>query len=188
MLRNLRKHLKTQQRILITILRMWQYHPKIVKMCNLSTFRVPLTFKLYFRKSNGKNICYVFRTPWQKRSTWPLILTSTISDTSASRQLQGTSKVLSATPQLYASYKVQAKYTDKIFLIYKEIQSGAVAKSYMRKGFLIYEEMRKYISLYIRTPLVILYIVCNCSTLNFLIYEEHFIFFFISILSEVKSS
>jgi hypothetical protein len=39
-------------------------------------------------------------------------------------------------------------YTDKkenqIFLIYKEIQSGAVAKSYMRKGFLIYEEMRKY--------------------------------------------
>jgi hypothetical protein len=32
----------------------------------------------------------------------------------------------------------------KIFLIYKEIQSSAVAKSYMRKGFLIYEEMRKY--------------------------------------------
>jgi hypothetical protein len=38
-------------------------------------------------------------------------------------------------------------YTDKkenkIFLIYEEIQSGAVAKSYIRKGFLIYEEMRK---------------------------------------------
>jgi hypothetical protein len=36
-------------------------------------------------------------------------------------------------------------YTDKkksIFLIYKKIPSGAVAKSYMRKGFLIYEEMR----------------------------------------------
>jgi hypothetical protein len=33
-------------------------------------------------------------------------------------------------------------YTDKkenqIFLIYEEIQSGAVAKSYRRKGFLIY--------------------------------------------------
>jgi len=52
-------------------------------------------------------------------------------------------------------------YTDKkeykIFLIYKEIQSGAVAMSYMRKGFLIYEEMHKYfpkyeeaISLYMR--------------------------------------
>ncbi len=32
----------------------------------------------------------------------------------------------------------------KFFLIYKEIQKGAVAKSYRRKGFLIYEEMRKY--------------------------------------------
>jgi hypothetical protein len=34
-------------------------------------------------------------------------------------------------------------YTDKkenkFFLIYKEIQNGAVAKSCMRKGFLIYE-------------------------------------------------
>ncbi len=34
--------------------------------------------------------------------------------------------------------------------MYKEIQMGYVAKSYMRKGFLIYEEMRKY--------LVILYV------------------------------
>jgi hypothetical protein len=32
----------------------------------------------------------------------------------------------------------------KIFLIYKEIQMGSGAKSYMRKGFLIYEEMHKY--------------------------------------------
>jgi hypothetical protein len=44
------------------------------------------------------------------------------------------------------------RYTDKkenpIFLIYREIQSGAVAKSYMRKGFLIYEEMRKYFPIY----------------------------------------
>jgi hypothetical protein len=28
-------------------------------------------------------------------------------------------------------------YTDKKEIMYKEIQSGAVAKSYMRKGFLI---------------------------------------------------
>jgi hypothetical protein len=38
--------------------------------------------------------------------------------------------------------------TDKkenlIFLIYKEIQMGSSAKSYMRKGFLIYEEVHKY--------------------------------------------
>jgi hypothetical protein len=29
-----------------------------------------------------------------------------------------------------------------------EIQSGEAAKSYMRKGFLIYEEMRKYFPIY----------------------------------------
>jgi hypothetical protein len=49
-------------------------------------------------------------------------------------------------------------YTDKrknlTFLLYREIQSGAVAKSYVRKGFLIYEEMRKYFP-YMRRPLVI---------------------------------
>ncbi len=43
-------------------------------------------------------------------------------------------------------------YTDKkenkIFLINKEIQSGAVAKSYVRKGFLINKEMRKYLPIY----------------------------------------
>ncbi|MFN9943725.1 MAG: hypothetical protein ACK56I_30050, partial [bacterium] len=45
-------------------------------------------------------------------------------------------------------------YTDEkenqIFLIYKEIQSGAVAKSYMGKGYIIYEEMRKYFTIYIQ--------------------------------------
>ncbi len=40
------------------------------------------------------------------------------------------------------------KKEDGIFLIYKEIQTGSVAKSYMRKGFLIYEEMRKYLTIY----------------------------------------
>jgi hypothetical protein len=44
------------------------------------------------------------------------------------------------------------KYTDKtenlIFLMYKEIQNGSVAMSYMRKGSLIYEEMRKYLKIY----------------------------------------
>jgi hypothetical protein len=50
-------------------------------------------------------------------------------------------------------------YTDKKTNFphtYKEIQSGAVAKSYMRKGFLIYEEIRKYFPMYeARRPLVI---------------------------------
>ncbi len=43
-------------------------------------------------------------------------------------------------------------YTDKkerkIFLIHKEIEMGSVAKSYMRKGFQIYEEMHKYLVIY----------------------------------------
>jgi hypothetical protein len=77
---------------------------------------------------------------------------------------------------------VNGSYTDKknqIFLIYKEIQSGAVAKSYMRKGFLIYEEMRKYFPIYEEAVRHIR--LCNCSILNFLIYEENLIFFFISV-------
>ncbi len=53
---------------------------------------------------------------------------------------------------------IDVGYTDKkenkIFLIYKEIQSGAVEKSYLRKSILIYEEMSK-ISPYMRRPLVI---------------------------------
>ena len=40
------------------------------------------------------------------------------------------------------------KKENQIFLIYKEIQSGAVAQSYIRKGFLIYEETRKYFPIY----------------------------------------
>jgi hypothetical protein len=36
------------------------------------------------------------------------------------------------------------KKENQIFLIFKEIQYGAVAKSYMRKGFLTCEEMRRY--------------------------------------------
>jgi hypothetical protein len=36
-----------------------------------------------------------------------------------------------------------------MFLMYKkEIQMGSVAKSYMRKGFLLYEEMRKYFTIF----------------------------------------
>jgi hypothetical protein len=42
--------------------------------------------------------------------------------------------------------------TDKteniIFVVYKKIQMGVVAKSYIRKGFLVYEEIRKYLVIY----------------------------------------
>jgi hypothetical protein len=43
-------------------------------------------------------------------------------------------------------------YTDKkenrIFLIYREIQSGAVAKSYMTNGLLIYGEIFEHFPIY----------------------------------------
>jgi hypothetical protein len=48
---------------------------------------------------------------------------------------------------------VLLSYTDKkenkSFLIYKEFRAvGAVAKSCMRKGFLIYDEMLKYLTIF----------------------------------------
>jgi hypothetical protein len=49
-------------------------------------------------------------------------------------------------PALHVQYT--DKKENKIVLIYKEIQMGSGAKSYMRKGFLIYEEMRKYFTIY----------------------------------------
>jgi hypothetical protein len=48
---------------------------------------------------------------------------------------------LHALPQGYAPAMYTDKKENQIFLIYREIQSGAVAKSYIRKSFLIYEEM-----------------------------------------------
>jgi hypothetical protein len=49
------------------------------------------------------------------------------------------------------------KKEPKIFLIYMESQMGSVAKSYMRKDFLIiiYEEMRKYLVMYEEAVIVI---------------------------------
>ncbi len=49
----------------------------------------------------------------------------------------------------------------------------------MRRGFLIYEQMQKYFHIYEEAVSHIW--LCNCSTLNFLIYEENLIFFFISV-------
>jgi hypothetical protein len=39
---------------------------------------------------------------------------------------------------------LKLKKEDTIFLKYREIQMGSGAKSYMWKGFLIYEEIRKF--------------------------------------------
>ncbi len=48
------------------------------------------------------------------------------------------------------------KKENQIFLIYKEIQNGAVAKSYMTNGLLIYGKYL-HISSYIRKPFLIYY-------------------------------
>ncbi len=70
------------------------------------------------------------------------------------------------------------KKENESFLVYKEIQIWSVAKSYMRKGFLIYEEMRKYLTIYKEAVSHIW--LCNRSLLKFFKYEENSIFFFIS--------
>jgi hypothetical protein len=69
------------------------------------------------------------------------------------------------------------EYTDKKKKLSssKEIQNGAVAKSYMRKGFPIYEEMIKYLTIYEEAVSHIY----DFATAHFLVYEEIFIFFFI---------
>ncbi len=51
----------------------------------------------------------------------------------------------------------------------------------MRKGFQIYEEMRKHLTTYEEAVSHIR--LCNRSNLNFLIYEEYLIFFFVSVAS-----
>ncbi len=82
---------------------------------------------------------------------------------------------------------IQVQYTDKkenrIFLIYEEIQKGSVAKSDMTNAS---SYMVKYFrsSSYIRKP----FLIYDFATLNFLINEENFVFFFISVVHrEVES-
>jgi hypothetical protein len=71
------------------------------------------------------------------------------------------------------------KKENQIFLIFKEIQNGAVAKSYMTNGLLIYGEIFAHFLIYEEAlPHIWL---STCSTLNFLIYEENLIFFLISV-------
>jgi hypothetical protein len=65
---------------------------------------------------------------------------------------QGCSTGAQTTTNFNMKQTISGKYADKneneIFLIYEEIQMGSVAKSYIRKGFQINEEMRKYLTIY----------------------------------------
>jgi hypothetical protein len=69
----------------------------------------------------------------------------------------------------------------KTFLKYKEIQKGAVAKSCEEGLPNILGNAQIFSHTYMRRPLAIHIWLCKCSLLNFLIYEENFIFFFISV-------
>ncbi len=70
------------------------------------------------------------------------------------------------------------KKKKKIFLIYSEIQSGAVAKSYMTNGLLIYDLIFSHFLIYKKAlPHIWL---CNRSTQNFTIFKE-ILFYFLSV-------
>ncbi len=77
---------------------------------------------------------------------------------------------------LYLQNCYTNKKGKKIFLIYKVIQMRSVAKSYMRKGLLVHEEMRKYLVIYEE---VVSHIwLCNWSLLDFFIFEENYFLFY----------
>jgi hypothetical protein len=99
------------------------------------------------------------------------------------RHPKGAGKVETKKKFDFAFRRTDKKW-NKIVLIYKEIQSGAVAKSYMTKGFLIYEERCKYFPIY--EDAVSHMWLCNCFILNFLVYEENW-FFFISEVINIRA-
>jgi hypothetical protein len=74
-------------------------------------------------------------------------------------------------PQVYALIKKKTKFS----LYVRKFRWDRVKKSHMRKGFLIYEEMRIF-SPYMRRPVVI-----YDFAPDFLIYEKNLIFFLISV-------
>jgi hypothetical protein len=82
----------------------------------------------------GNNICLLpFLPTFLSPYTIPLISLCLTLTTSLLAAMQGAESVFGC--ELLSTLM---KKKIKIFLIYKEIQMGAVAKSYMRKGFLIF--------------------------------------------------
>ncbi len=72
----------------------------------------------------------------------------------------------------------------KIFLIYKEIQNRAVAKSYMTNGLLIYGEIFAHFLIYstvLGSPSSYITLQLLHSSFTYTVYEENFIFFFVSV-------
>ncbi len=122
-----------------------------------------------------------FKSPtvW-RRFRWPRLYQSRIGHHQPSVPEAGTySNSYWSPDQLHGTWLGRMNTDKKRKWTFQEIQMGAVAKSYMRKGFLIYEEIRKHWTIYEEAVSHIW--LCNRSLLNFLIYEEHFISFFISV-------
>jgi hypothetical protein len=73
------------------------------------------------------------------------------------------------------------KKENKVFLIYKEVQKGAVAKSYTTNGLLIYDEI--FVHFLIRKPILLGFL-----TLQLLPYEENSILFLIIALEHLHGT
>jgi hypothetical protein len=74
----------------------------------------------------------------------PVELTCTVYSNPGTDQL-----ILQYLDPIYADTKRTLIKKQRKFSSYiRKLQMGSVAKSYMRKGFLIYEEMRKYVTIY----------------------------------------
>ncbi len=110
----------------------------------------------------------------------------------ALRYLQCVKRTAQAHPVIFSHKPPPPRvnsYTDekenKIFLIYKEIQMGSGAKSYMRKGCPlanIWENAQIFHHIWGGRES---YMTLHPIHLNFLIYEENFSFFFISVLYRI---
>ncbi len=64
--------------------------------------------------------------------------------------VDGVSVLAGKNPFSKSQQNIVKNFSDKkeieVFLIYKETQMGSVANSFMRKGFLIYKEICKYLT------------------------------------------
>ncbi len=69
----------------------------------------------------------------------------------------------------------------KNFLIYDKIQMGSGAKSYMRKSFLIYEEMPKFFPIYVQYEEAVSHIWLCTRSLLISLYMRKILFSFLSV-------
>ncbi len=107
----------------------------------------------------ARNLAGTSQHCWRLTSRWALSWWAGQSWTSCPRMRSCLLLLLLVSAQALATRSNRLKFRswkglgndkkgNKTFHIYKEIQMGSGAKSYMRKGFLIYDEMRKFFPIY----------------------------------------